>query len=55
MASANSDVAERSGFRVTTPARTIIDLASLAPDEDQLARAISDARQNERLMTRTHR
>ncbi len=38
----DSDVESRTGFRVTTPTRTIIDIASQAPDEDQLARAISD-------------
>lgn len=38
------DVSERSGYRVTTPVRTLIDLAADAPDEDQLARAIDDAR-----------
>jgi hypothetical protein len=39
-----NDVSERSGYRVTTPLRTIIDIAANAPDEDQLARAIDDAR-----------
>lgn len=38
----SDDIEERTGFRVTTPTRTIIDIASQAPDEDQLARAISD-------------
>lgn len=38
-----NDVTERSGYRVTTPLRTIIDIAVNAPDEDQLARAINDA------------
>lgn len=38
------DVSERSGYRVTTPLRTLIDIAANAPDEDQLARAIDDAR-----------
>jgi len=36
------DVELRTGFRVTTPIRTIIDIASTAPDEEQLARAIED-------------
>lgn len=40
------DVVQRTGFRVTTPARSIIDVASLAPDEEQLGRAINEARQN---------
>ncbi len=39
-----SDVQERTGFRVTTPARSLIDVAATAPDEDQLARAVDDAR-----------
>jgi hypothetical protein len=38
------DVSERSGYRVTTPLRTLIDIAANAADEDQLARAIGDAR-----------
>lgn len=36
------DVESRTGFQVTTPTRTIIDIASQAPDEDQLARAVLD-------------
>lgn len=52
-----NDVSERSGYRVTTPLRTIIDIATKAPDEDQLARAIDDARRaglvtNRRLRSR---
>lgn len=42
----STDVVQRTGFRVTTPARSIIDIASLAPDEEQLGRAINEARQN---------
>lgn len=38
-----NEIQDRGGFRVTTPARTLIDLAATAPDEDQLARAIADA------------
>lgn len=38
----DADVESRTGFRVTTPTRTIIDIASQAPDEEQLARAIAD-------------
>ena len=38
------DIQERTGFKVTTPARSLIDIAAMAPDEDQLARAIDDAR-----------
>lgn len=38
------DVQERTGFRVTTPVRSLIDIAAAAPDEDQLARAVADAR-----------
>ena len=38
-----SDIEQRVGFRVTTPLRTIIDVASQLPDEEQLARAIEQA------------
>ena len=38
------DVQDRTGFRITTPARSLIDVAATAPDEDQLARAVEDAR-----------
>lgn len=41
----DGDVVERTGFRVTTPVRSIIDVAALAPDEDQLSRAIADGRE----------
>jgi predicted transcriptional regulator of viral defense system len=41
----DADVTARLGFRVTTPIRSIVDIAALAPDEDQLARAIEDAQQ----------
>lgn len=40
-----SDVLERPGFRVTTPLRSLIDVAAGGPDEEQLARAISEAQQ----------
>lgn len=39
-----TDVIERPGFRVTTPLRSLIDVAAGVPDEDQLARAIDEAR-----------
>lgn len=39
-----ADVADRSGYRVTTALRTLVDIAADAPDEDRLARAIDDAR-----------
>ena len=39
----NEDVVDGAGFRITTVTRSLIDVASLAPDEDQLARAIEDA------------
>jgi len=38
---AESEVIQRTGFKVTSPARSLIDVASSA-DEDQLARAIQD-------------
>lgn len=40
-----ADVALGAGFRVTTPLRSLIDVAAAAPDEDQLARAVQDARE----------
>jgi predicted transcriptional regulator of viral defense system len=39
----DSDIEDRVGFRITTPQRTIIDLASQSPDEEQLGRAIEQA------------
>ena len=41
----SGDVSQHTGFRVTTPLRSLIDIATMAPDEDQLARAIDDALQ----------
>jgi predicted transcriptional regulator of viral defense system len=46
------DIEKRTGFRVTNPIRTIIDIASTGRDEDQLARAIEDGERNGLL---THR
>lgn len=46
------DVTERTGYRVTTPLRTLIDIATNAPDADQLARAIDDARRAGLVTTR---
>lgn len=40
----DDDVVEHRGFRVTSVLRTIIDIAATGVDEDQLARAIEDAR-----------
>ncbi len=37
------DIVQRAGFRVTNPTRSIIDVASLAPDEEQLSRTIAEA------------
>jgi predicted transcriptional regulator of viral defense system len=37
------DVIDRTGFRVTTLARSLVDVAMLSSDEDQLARAIEEA------------
>jgi hypothetical protein len=39
------DVQDQTGFRVTTAARSLIDIAVRAPDEDQLTRAVNDARE----------
>lgn len=51
----DEDVVARTGFRLTTPIRSIIDVAALSPDEDQLARAIRDARQSGLLTIRSLR
>lgn len=48
----DGDVSERTGFRVTTPLRSIVDMASTGPDEEQLARAISEAQQSGMLTLR---
>jgi len=40
-----SDVASHAGFQVTTPLRSLIDIAATAPDDDQLARAVGEARE----------
>ena len=39
----DGDVVEHTGFRITTATRTLVDVAMAGPDEDQLARAITDA------------
>lgn len=39
----DTDILQRAGFRVTNPARSLIDLAALSPDEEQLGRAIHEA------------
>lgn len=46
------DISERLGYRVTTPLRTIIDIAANTAAEDQLARAIDDARRDGLVTTR---
>lgn len=51
----DGDVVDQTGFRVTTPARSIIDVAALMPDEDQLARAIADGRERGLLTARNLR
>ena len=51
----DTDVAKRTGFRVTSPVRSIIDVAALSPDEDQLARAIAEGRQGGLLSVRSLR
>lgn len=37
-----TDVVEHAGFQVTTPARSLVDVAAAGADEEQLARAIKD-------------
>ncbi|HEY2041363.1 MAG TPA: type IV toxin-antitoxin system AbiEi family antitoxin domain-containing protein [Jatrophihabitans sp.] len=51
----DADVQDRTGFRVTTPTRSLIDVAASAPDEDQLARAVDDARQRGLVSVKTLR
>lgn len=41
----DDDVLIENGFRLTTPLRSVIDVAASSPDPDQLARAIDDALQ----------
>jgi predicted transcriptional regulator of viral defense system len=41
----DEDIQQHTGFRLTTPLRSLIDVAATAPDEDQLARAVADARE----------
>jgi predicted transcriptional regulator of viral defense system len=40
-----ADIVYRPGFRVTTPMRSLVDVTARGADEDQLARAIAQARQ----------
>lgn len=39
----SKDVVEHAGFRLTTAARSLVDVAGSGVDEEQLARAIADA------------
>ena len=39
----SSEVTDMAGFRLTNPLRSLIDVASREPDEEQLARAIQEA------------
>lgn len=45
----DSDIATRTGFRVTTVERSLIDMAAKGADQDQLARAIDEGRRRGRL------
>jgi predicted transcriptional regulator of viral defense system len=40
------DVVKRTGFALTTVVRSLVDIAALTAEEDQLARAIEEAREN---------
>ncbi len=40
----SADVEQRTGFRVTTVVRSLVDVAATGVDQDQLARAINEAR-----------
>lgn len=48
----DADVEQRTGFRVTTILRTLIDVAALSADDDQLGRAIKQARATGRFTLR---
>ena len=50
-----SDIEHRVGFRITTPLRKIIDVASQSPDEEQLGRAIEQAVRESLLSVRSLR
>ena len=41
-----ADIEEREGFRVTRPARSLVDVAAAGVDGDQLDRAIEEAREH---------
>lgn len=49
------DVADRTGFKVTTPTRSLIDIAAVTLDDEQLGRAIQDAREAGLISIRTLR
>lgn len=51
----NTDIVQRTGFRVTTVVRSVIDVAARGPDEDQLSRAISEAQEEGLLSLRALR
>jgi predicted transcriptional regulator of viral defense system len=42
---AESDVVERTGFQLTSVIRSLVDIAAISAEEDQLARAIQEARE----------
>lgn len=48
----DEDVEQRTGFRVTTMLRSLIDVAAVSADHDQLGRAIDQARQTGRFTLR---
>ncbi len=52
---ADTDVVQRTGFRVTSATRSIIDVAALGVDEEQLTRVITEAQMNGLLTTRALR
>lgn len=41
----DDEVIRHAGFSVTAPVRSLVDVAALSPDADQLARAIEEARE----------
>jgi len=49
------DVVQRTGFRLTTALRSLIDVAASSPDDEQLGRAIAEAQQSGLLTLRALR
>jgi hypothetical protein len=51
----DGDIVSRTGYRLTTPLRSLIDVAATSPDDEQLGRAISEVQQRGLLTLRALR